>query len=144
MNNTPNARKSSQKTASSNAPILNPLTLILFLAIIICSCYVVVHIVDRWDGHLHDTRGCTSLQSMNGKVYKVNSCDSVIEQIDIPLPSIPLENVPRNPIPSLTQPEEARPQYQLPPSVSPQLPLPSKKPAVPKTPEPPKPAPYMI
>jgi hypothetical protein len=127
--------KSSPKMESSHS---NVLRLIFLLAIIICICNLLSHLIDRWDGHLYDTRGCTTLQNTAGKIFKVNSCDGTVEPIEIPIPVMPVD-VPRNPLPALT-PEDAKPQ--LPPQTPP-LPVP-KKPLTPKTAEPPKPAPYMI
>ncbi len=35
----------------------------------------------RWDGHLHDQKGCFQLQEIKGVVYKVDTCSGKVEQI---------------------------------------------------------------
>jgi hypothetical protein len=40
----------------------------------------------RWDGHLHDSRGCVQLQEMHGKAYKVDTCSGKVDPLEEPAP----------------------------------------------------------
>lgn len=35
----------------------------------------------KWDGHLHDQKGCYQLQEIKGVVYKVDTCSGKVEEI---------------------------------------------------------------
>ncbi len=37
----------------------------------------------RWDGHLHDQKGCFQLQEVKDVVYKVNTCSGEVEELKI-------------------------------------------------------------
>lgn len=38
-----------------------------------------VYIGIRWDGHLHDRKGCIQLQEVSGSIYKVDTCTGKTE-----------------------------------------------------------------
>jgi len=38
----------------------------------------------RWDGHLHDQKGCLQLQELKGIVYKVDTCTGKSRRTDAP------------------------------------------------------------
>lgn len=35
----------------------------------------------KWDGHLHDQKGCFQLQEVKGVVYKVDTCSGKAEEL---------------------------------------------------------------
>lgn len=39
----------------------------------------------RWDGHLHDQKGCFQLQEIKGVVYKVDTCSGKVEEVKPPV-----------------------------------------------------------
>jgi hypothetical protein len=45
-----------------------------------------IFVATRWDGHLHDQKGCFQLQELRGKTYKVDTCSGKVESIDDPTP----------------------------------------------------------
>jgi hypothetical protein len=38
----------------------------------------------RWDGHLHEQKGCFQLQETQGKTYKVDTCSGKVEALEEP------------------------------------------------------------
>jgi len=39
----------------------------------------------RWDGHLHDQKGCFQLQEIKGVVFKVDTCSGKVEELKPPV-----------------------------------------------------------
>jgi hypothetical protein len=35
----------------------------------------------KWDGHLHDQKGCFQLQEVKGVIYKVDTCSGKTEEL---------------------------------------------------------------
>lgn len=35
----------------------------------------------KWDGHLHDQKGCFQLQEIKGAIYKVDTCSGKTEEV---------------------------------------------------------------
>jgi len=42
-----------------------------------------VYAAIKWDGHLHDRKGCVQLQEVQGKVYKVDTCTGKTEFLEL-------------------------------------------------------------
>ncbi len=104
------------------------------MAIIVCIYNATMHFIEKWDGHFRDAKGCTTLQTNSGKLFKVDSCNGNVEQIYV----VPTDdNLPRNTAPQFTAPYGVKPPAQA---------LPPKKPGAPQAPNPdaPKLNPYMI
>jgi hypothetical protein len=85
----------------------------LLLVLIICLSYLGNRLVSKWDGHFHDTKGCTTLQGYHGKIFKVNSCDNTIVNIG----SVPDtdKKIPENPYNALPAEIKPLPTNKLPP-----------------------------
>jgi hypothetical protein len=41
----------------------------------------------KWDGHLHDQKGCFQLQEVKGAIYKVDTCSGKTEEVK-PAPTV--------------------------------------------------------
>jgi hypothetical protein len=37
----------------------------------------------KWDGHIHDRKGCVEVQEKAGKFFKVDTCTGDIEEINV-------------------------------------------------------------
>jgi hypothetical protein len=72
-----------KNTVSHSLSKITVSTVVILIALLFCLNNIVVHFLERWDGHFHDTKGCTSIQDIHGKLFKVNSCDSAVENIEI-------------------------------------------------------------
>jgi hypothetical protein len=40
-----------------------------------------IYVATKWDGHLHDQKGCFQLQEIKGIVYKVDTCTGKAEEL---------------------------------------------------------------
>ena len=112
------------------------------LIVVICIYSIAIHFIEKWDGHFYNTMGCTSIQTLHGKLYKLNSCEnSVVPIEDVPTDIAPTDAAPTDrPIkgynstsPDLNPPLNDKP---LPPAL--------KKTPTPKETSPAKESPYMI
>jgi hypothetical protein len=123
--------KDINKTMTTQMKKINLPNLIIILAIIYCANSIANHFIAKWDGHFHDTKGCTTIQSKDGKLFQVNSCENSI---------VPIVVQPEAPLKAFNNfnPDDMEP----PPTAKPQAPL--KKSPHPKEPADPKPpAPLM-
>ncbi len=73
--------KGINQTMTSQMKKIRLSTVIIALALILCVNNIANHFIAKWDGHFHDTRGCTTIQNMEGKLYQVNSCENSIVPI---------------------------------------------------------------
>lgn len=102
----------------------------LLLVLIVCLSNIAMRFISRWDGHFHDTKGCTTLQAFHGKLFKVNSCDNNIVNIgSVPYDYKKIPDNTNNPV------LPASPEIKAPPLKT----LPPQKPTAQ-----PKESPYMI
>jgi hypothetical protein len=51
---------------------------------IMILCAIGAVLAWKWDGHTYDRRGCTTLQSIDGHIFKVDSCEGTWERIGLP------------------------------------------------------------
>jgi hypothetical protein len=58
----------------------------------------------RWDGHLHDSRGCVQLQEIHGNAYKVDTCSGKVEPLEESTPP-PVTPKPTATTPAVTAPK---------------------------------------
>jgi hypothetical protein len=112
------------------------------LIAIICIYSIAIHFIEKWDGHFYNTMGCTSIQTLHGKLYKLNSCENSV----VPIEDVQPEVVPNDVVPNdkpIKGYNSTSPDLNPPLSDKP-LPPPLKKSPTPKDSAPAKESPYMI
>jgi hypothetical protein len=124
--------KGLNKTMTTKMKKISLPNLIIALAVIFCLNGIINHFIAKWDGHFHDTKGCTTIQNMEGKLYQVNSCENSIVPVITQQQEEPLKSF------NNFNPDDMPP----PPAAKPQTP-PAKKVLPPKDNEPKPPAPLM-
>lgn len=129
----PNDNKGLMNSIDNLLGSANIYIFLVLLVLILSVTNIAMHFIAKWDGHLHDTKGCTTLQGFHGKVFKVNSCDSSIVPIDSATYDYQKTPAETN---TATPPQ---PQQEIKPPVPIKKPLPQKDPLIP-----PKTSPYMI
>jgi hypothetical protein len=106
---------------------------------IICIYSIAIHFIEKWDGHFYNTMGCTTIQNLHGRLYKLNSCEnSVVPIEDVQTQPDTIQNDRptkgfNNSLPDMNPPLTDKP-----------LPQPLKKSPTPKDTAPAKESPYMI
>jgi hypothetical protein len=78
MRSTPPDYKTTTQSFGDRLGNVNLTTLILGLAALLIAYSLGLHFLTKWDGHFHDTKGCTTIQGFHGKIFKVNSCEGSI------------------------------------------------------------------